>query len=142
MKITSAADPGCLSQIRIFSIPDLTRKIVSKPTEMWSGLFIPDPKPDHDFLHIPDPGSRGQKGYRISIPDPKHWKSHVCLLKAGFGSFRPQEVLRLQEEWKSRSLELDKARQDLEEQRGRLAADRKPVLWNRNRRNRLTEPEP
>jgi hypothetical protein len=45
----------------------------------------------------------------------------------------PQEVLRLQEEWQSRSLELDKARQDLEEQRGRLAADRKPVLWNRNR---------
>jgi hypothetical protein len=51
-------------------------------------------------------------------------------------------VLRLQEEWQSRSLDLDKAKQDLEEQRGRLAADRKAVLWNRNRRNRLTEPEP
>jgi hypothetical protein len=44
----------------------------------------------------------------------------------------PQEVLRLQEEWQSRSLDLDKAKQDLEEQRGRLAADRKAVLWNRN----------
>ncbi len=54
----------------------------------------------------------------------------------------PQEVLRLQEEWQSRSLDLDKAKQDLEEQRGRLAADRKPELWNRNRRNRLSEPEP
>jgi hypothetical protein len=57
-------------------------------------------------------------------------------LTAGFGHFRPQEVLRVQEEWQSRSLELDKAKQDLEEQRGRLAADRKAVLWNRNRNRR------
>ena len=38
-----------------------------------------------------------------------------------------QEVLSLQEEWKSRSLDLDKVKQDLEEQRERLAADRKSL---------------
>jgi hypothetical protein len=86
---------------------------------------------------IPDPGVK-------KAPDPasETLKITCVVLKAGFGHFRPQEVLRLQEEWQSRSLELDKARQDLEEQRGRLAADRKAVLWNRNRRNRLTEQEP
>ncbi len=60
--IDSYADPGCLSRIRIFSIPDphqnivsiLTQKIVSKLSEIWSGLFIPDP----DFLPIPDPESK------------------------------------------------------------------------------------
>ncbi len=51
-----------------FSIPNsgsassnlinLTQKIVSKLSEIWSGLFIPDPV----FLPIPDTGSRGQKG--------------------------------------------------------------------------------
>ncbi len=33
--------------------------MVSKLSEIWSGLFIPDPDPD--FLPIPDSGSRGQK---------------------------------------------------------------------------------
>ncbi len=32
----------------------LTQKIVSKLSEIWSGLFIPDP--DTDFLPIPDLG--------------------------------------------------------------------------------------
>jgi hypothetical protein len=54
--------------------------MVSKLSEIWSGLFIPDPDPD--FLPIPDPGSRGQKGtgsrvqgskrHRIPDPDPQH----------------------------------------------------------------------
>ncbi len=67
---SSDADPGCLSRIRIFSIPDpgsasknvsiLTQKIVTVLSEIWSWLFIPDPDPD--FLSIPDPVSRGQKG--------------------------------------------------------------------------------
>ncbi len=56
------------SRIRVFSIPDphqriyiLTQKIVVffKLSEIWSGLFTPDPDPD--FFPIPDPGSRGQK---------------------------------------------------------------------------------
>ncbi len=32
----------------------LTKKIVSNLSEVWFGLFIPDPDPD--FLPIPDPG--------------------------------------------------------------------------------------
>ncbi len=57
--------PGSL--IRTFPIPDpgyasknfsiLTQKIVSKLSEIWSGLFIPDPDPILTY-----PGSRGQKG--------------------------------------------------------------------------------
>ncbi len=65
------------SRIRIFSIPDpgsasknlsiLTKKFVSKLSEIWARLFIPDPDPDS--LPIPDPGSRGQKstGSRMRI---------------------------------------------------------------------------
>jgi len=39
----------------------------SKLSEIWSGLFIPDPDPD--YLPILDSGSRGQKGtgFRIRI---------------------------------------------------------------------------
>ncbi len=40
--------------------PQKTKKMVSKLWKIWSKLFIPDP--DADFLPIPDPGSRGQKG--------------------------------------------------------------------------------
>ncbi len=46
--------PGSASK----NLSILTQKIVSKLSEIWPGLFIPDP----DFLPIPDPGSRGQKG--------------------------------------------------------------------------------
>ncbi len=63
-------NPGCLSRIRIFSIPDsgsgsknlsiLTQKIVSKFSEIWSRLIIPDPDPD--FLPIPDPGVKKAPG--------------------------------------------------------------------------------
>ncbi len=83
---TIVVDPGCLprirffpSRIRIFFHPGFRirikvfkyyfqpKKMVSKLCEIWSGLFIPDP----DFLPIPDPGSRGQKGTgsRIWIPN-------------------------------------------------------------------------
>jgi hypothetical protein len=34
-------------------------------------LFIPDPDPD--FLPIPDPGSRDQKGTGSPDPDSQHW---------------------------------------------------------------------
>ncbi len=79
----SVADPGCLSQILIFYIPDpnffhpgsasknlsilIQEKNGSKLSEIWSGWLIPDPDPD--FLPIPDPGLRGQKatGSRIRI---------------------------------------------------------------------------
>ncbi len=41
--------------------------MVSKLTEMWSAIFIPDP--DLDFLPIPDPGSQKGIGSRIRIRD-------------------------------------------------------------------------
>jgi len=69
-------DPGSEffpSWIRNFSISNsgsssknlsiFTQKIVSKLSETWSGLFIPDP----DFLPIPDHRSRGPKGTRSRI---------------------------------------------------------------------------
>ncbi len=34
--------------------------MVSMLEETWSGLFIPDLDPD--FLPVPDPGTKGQKG--------------------------------------------------------------------------------
>ncbi len=53
--------PG--SEPKNFSI--LTQNIVSKLSEMWSGLFIPDPDPGFGswFLPIPDPGLK-------KAPDP------------------------------------------------------------------------
>ncbi len=42
--------PGSASR----NLSILTQKKVSKLSEIWSGLFIPDPDPD--FLPIPDPG--------------------------------------------------------------------------------------
>ncbi len=75
------------SRIRIFSIPDLgskrfripdshqrisilTQKIVSKLSEIWSGLFIPDPDPD--FLPIPDPGVK-------NAPDPGYGSANLQI---------------------------------------------------------------
>ncbi len=67
---SSVADPGRLSRIRTFSIPDphqriLTQKKVSKLSEIWSGLFFQNPDPD--FLPIPDSGvsKAPEPGYRI-----------------------------------------------------------------------------
>jgi hypothetical protein len=52
--IVSVADPGCLSRIRLY------------PSR------IPDP--DADFLPIPDPGSRGQKGTGSRIRNTELYK--------------------------------------------------------------------
>ncbi len=59
--------PGSASASRNLSI--LTQKIVSKLSEIWSRMIIPDP--DLDFLHIPDPGVK-------KAPDPQH-----CFLWEG-----------------------------------------------------------
>ncbi len=63
----SVADPGCLSRIRLFSIPDPNClhprsriRIKEFKYDPRCSSLIPDP--DADFLPIPDPGSRGQKG--------------------------------------------------------------------------------
>ncbi len=72
----SVADPGCLSRIRTYSIPDprseyfhpgsricikefkyFNPKIVSKFYEIWSVLFILDPRSGSLLLPAPDPGS-------------------------------------------------------------------------------------
>ncbi len=66
------------SRIRIFSIrikeiSILTQKIVSKLSEIWSGLFITDSDQDFYPSQIPDPGVKQTKRHRI--PDPEHWWS-------------------------------------------------------------------
>ncbi len=69
--------PGSRIRIKEFKYfnPKKTKKMVSKLEKIWSGLFIPDP--DADFLPIPDPGSRGQKGTgsRIRICNTVLWFS-------------------------------------------------------------------
>ncbi len=88
----SVADPGCLSRILMFSIPDPgseffpsripgphqrvwvfePQKMISKLSKIRSGFFILDPDPD--FLPIPDPRSRGRKGTgsRIRTTSEQH----------------------------------------------------------------------
>ncbi len=109
IRIFSIPDPNFFypgSRIWIFSISDpnqrilsiLTQKIVSELSEIWSGLFVPDPDPD--FLPIPDPGSRDKKapgpgsrisdlGSRIRIRNTGSWNvlshfplSQMCSLPA------------------------------------------------------------
>ncbi len=77
----------CGFRIRIFTIPDpnfstpdprstsknlsifLTPKLVSKLSEIWAGLFIPDPVPYFYRSWI-----QGSKRHRIPDPDPQHCK--------------------------------------------------------------------
>ncbi len=87
----SVADPGCLSRIRILFFPSRIRikefkyfslkNMVSELSEIWSGLLIPDLDPE--FLHIPGPGSRGQKGTgsRIRIRN-SGWKN-ISIVNLG-----------------------------------------------------------
>ncbi len=67
----------------------LTQIIVSNLSEIWSGLFIPDP--DHEFLPIPDPGvkkapgpgSRSATLFLELTPPPPHTLSHpLCVFAA------------------------------------------------------------
>ncbi len=76
-QIQGQKDSGSAS--KNFSI--LTQKVVSTLSEIWSGLFIPDP--DLDFLSILDPGSRGQKGTgsRIRISNTDINKGYVIFNK-------------------------------------------------------------
>jgi hypothetical protein len=63
-QIPGQNDTGSRIRIHIENLSIFNPKIVSKLSEIWSGLFIPDPDTDRDlnFLPIPDPRSRGQKG--------------------------------------------------------------------------------
>ncbi len=97
--VGSVADPGCLSRIpdptffhpgsELFHpgswIPDPPQRIQyfnqkklfisSRKYDSGCSSRIRIPDPDSDFLPIPDPRSRGQKGTgsRIPDPDPQHW---------------------------------------------------------------------
>ncbi len=75
----SVADPGCLSRIRVFSIPDPgsasknfnPKKLFLKLSEIWSRLFIPNPDPGSGFLTHP----RIQGSKRLwDLPDLQHCK--------------------------------------------------------------------
>jgi hypothetical protein len=93
---TNVADPGCLSQIRNFCIPDpgskvkkipdpdphqrmevfLTQQIVSKLSEIYPGcssririmIFYPSPDPGSSGEKTPDPGSATLKFY-VKVAD-------------------------------------------------------------------------
>jgi len=57
--------PDTGSASKNFSI--LTQKIVSKLSEIWSGLFTPDTDPDFYPSRI-----QGSKRHRIPVPDSQH----------------------------------------------------------------------
>ncbi len=82
---SSVADPGCLSRILLFSIPDhgsasknlsiLTKKnkkMVSKLKKIWFGLLIPDPGSGCWLSTHPGSRIQGSKRHRIPDPDPQH----------------------------------------------------------------------
>ncbi len=56
-------DPYPLQRIQVF----LNQKIVSKLSELWSGMFIPDPDPGFGSWFFIHPGSRDQKGTRSRV---------------------------------------------------------------------------
>jgi hypothetical protein len=80
-------DPNCLhpgSRIRIkefryFNPKKIKKWFLSYGNDPGCSSRIPDP--DADFLPIPDPGTRGQKGTgsRIPDPDPQHCKRRSLL---------------------------------------------------------------
>ncbi len=91
----SAADPECLSRIRVFSIPDPIfihpeSRICIKEFKyfnpkkwflcsQWSGLFIPDPDPGSGFFTHPGSRIHGSKRHRIQDLNPQHWLLYVDL---------------------------------------------------------------
>ncbi len=76
----SIPDPNCLhpgSASKNLSIlaPKKPKKWFLSSRKYDPGCSSRIPNPDADFLLIPDPGSRGQKGTRSRIPDPQHCSS-------------------------------------------------------------------
>ncbi len=69
-RIRSQKDSG--SQIRINkNLSILTQTVVSKLSQIWSGMFIPNP--DLYFFPIPDPGVK-----KAPNPDLQHWVTPWC----------------------------------------------------------------
>ena len=69
--------PGSRSASASKNLCILTQKIVSKLSEIWSKIFIPDT--DLYFFSIPDPGSKGQQLHRILDPDLQYCILGSCL---------------------------------------------------------------
>ncbi len=93
------AHPGSRIRIFPFRIPDplqsiLTQKIFFKLSEIWSGLFMPDP--DLGPLIFTHPGSRGQKGTgsRIRNTIKIKWESYLGLAGWAAGVHDDANVVR------------------------------------------------
>ncbi len=92
IRIFSFADPNFFhpgSRIRIKELKYFNPKIVSKHSDIWSGLFIPDPDPD--FLPIPDPKPRGQRDTGSGIRIRNTVKKTLLIwngLENSFDSFK------------------------------------------------------
>jgi hypothetical protein len=85
-RVKKISDPGSGSASKS-NLSILTQKIVSKLSEIWSGMIIPDP--DLDFLPIPDPGS---KRHRIPDPNLQHYPNgaeYPILLIKNMVKFKP-----------------------------------------------------
>ncbi len=113
----SFADQGCLSRIRVFFHSGFRIRLIEfkyfNPKKWFlstqkydPGVFPRITDSDPDFLPIPDPGSRGQKGtgYRIPDPDPQHcltisirptWNKVRCLRLPFKGTVSRDYLLRV-----------------------------------------------
>jgi hypothetical protein len=86
IRLFSIPDPNCLhpgtriliNEIKYFN-PNKTKKLFlsSKKYDLGCSSRISDP--DADFLPIPDPGSRGQKGIRSRIRNTA-WRVRLSLV--------------------------------------------------------------
>ncbi len=68
--------PGSRIHIKVFQ----PQKIVSKLSEIWSGLFIPNPDPGSGSWFFFHPGSQIQGSKRHRILDPQHWLINIIDL--------------------------------------------------------------
>jgi hypothetical protein len=78
-RVKKILDPRSPIRIRIIEFKYLKSKNVSKLSDICSRAFIPDPDPNLDFLPIPDPGSRGQKGTGSATLRP-----HQCCTRRSY----------------------------------------------------------
>ncbi len=80
-------DPGCISK----KLSILTKKMVSRLSEIWSRFSIPDPDPGSEswlftyprsWYWIPDPNPGIKRATdpwsRIQDPYSEHWRFRVC----------------------------------------------------------------
>jgi hypothetical protein len=105
MVATSVADPGCLSRIPDPGSASKNLSILTKIKWFLSsrkynpGCSSRIPDPDADFLPIPDPGSRGQKGTgsrtRNSSQLRRAYVPMCCIWYHVYGTQREKQDLKL-----------------------------------------------